>query len=245
MSDYSLVLSDDLLRLFFDFKQGTVDKPRLVEKFLSYYHAPHLTSVNQLKNIGIEDTALFQLLSAQGFIGQSLEELAKETRYKLILDLEKTLYPYVNIHQDKVEKNFSLTFSIGDNRDKAIQLITALCSNAKFILIFDLYFCDRWNDTKKLFQQVIPNKIITLLHDRHLERKITEIKQINANWTIKLDTRRTFRDSHDRYLLIDNKIEIILSSGFDNLFSTDKDLTCVLRYKDRRAMLPHEIPGLL
>jgi len=231
MSDYSLVLSDDLLQLFLNFKHGKVDNPNLVENFLSYYHAPHLTCVNQLKRIGNEDTALFQPLAAQGYISQSLDDLVTKTRYKLILNTEKYDYPYVNIDQDKVEKNFTLTFGIGENRDKAIQLITALCLDAKFILIFDPYFCPRWNNTKNLFQKVIPHKNITLLHDGHLTNKDSEIKKINATWTIKRDRKGTFSNAHDRYLLIDNKIEIILSSGFDNLFSTDKDLTCVIRYK--------------
>ncbi|TXK94122.1 hypothetical protein BMR09_09515, partial [Methylococcaceae bacterium CS3] len=227
MSDYSLVLSDDLLQLFSNFKHGEVDNPNLVENFLSYYHSPHLTCVNQLKRIGIEDTGLLQLLAAQGYTSQSLEDLVTKTRYKLILNTDKDDYPYVDINQDKVEKNFTLTFGIGENRDKAIQLITALCLDAKFILIFDFYFCNRWNNTKNLFQQVIPHKNITLLHDDHLTKKTSEIKKINPTWTIKRDKKETFRNAHDRYLLIDNKIEIILSSGFDNLFSTDKDLTCV------------------
>ncbi|GFO73457.1 hypothetical protein BMR02_13395 [Methylococcaceae bacterium HT1] len=231
MSDYSLVLSDDLLQLFLNFKNGKVNNPNLVEKFLNYYHVPHLTCVNQLKRIGNEDTALLQLLASQGYIAQSLEDLVTKTRYKLILNTEKYDYPYVNIDQDKVEKNFTLTFGIGENRDKAIQLITALCLDAKFILIFDRYFCDRWNNTKNLFQKVIPHKNITLLHDDHLTNKTSEIKKINRTWTIKCDKKKTFINAHDRYLLIDNKIEIILSSGFDNLFSTNKDLTCVIRYK--------------
>jgi len=33
----------------------------------------------------------------------------------------------------------------------------------------------------------------------------------------------------DRYLLIDNNIEIILTSGFDNLFDENKDFTYIVR----------------
>ena len=72
---------------------------------------------------------------------------------------------------------------------------------------------------------------MTLLHDNHLTSKQSEIKRICKDWRIKLDRKRTFTDFHDRYLLIDDKIEIMLSSGFDNLFSTDKDLTCLVRYR--------------
>ncbi|WP_069470230.1 hypothetical protein [Candidatus Marithrix sp. Canyon 246] len=231
MSKYSLVLSDELLALYLDFKDGKVDDCKLLEPFLSYYHAPHLTNVEQLKGIEYEDTELLQQLSAQGFISQPLEELAEQTRYKIILNTEISYFPYVHILKDSIEKNFSLTFRVGENRDKAIQLITALCANAKFILIFDSYFCDNWQDTQNFFKQIIPKKSLTLLHEDHLNSKVSEIKKIYAGWKIKPDSRHMFTKSHDRYLLIDNQIEIILSSGFQYLFATDKDLTCLVRCK--------------
>jgi hypothetical protein len=187
MREYSLVLSDELLAI---------------------YYAPHLTNVKQLKRIEYKDHSLLQALAAQDFISQSLEKLAEQTRYKLILNTEKSDFPYVNILKDSIEKNFSLTFRVGENRDKAIQLITALCANAKFIYL-------------------------TLLHEDHLTSKVSEIKKIYAGWKIKLDSRHTFSKSHDRYLLIDNQIEIILSSGFQYLFAMDKDLTCLIRFKDK------------
>jgi hypothetical protein len=231
MSDYSLVLSDELLSIYFDFKKGKIDNTHLAEKFFSYYHAPYLTNTKQLNNIGVTvDQSVLQQLVSQGYINQTLDELVKETRYKIILNTEKSNYPYVNINNDVIEKNFSLTFKRGENRDKAIQLITALCVDAKFILIFDHYFCKNWKNTKQLFDDVLPKKPLTLLHDKHLVDKSGEIKKICGQWKIKEDRHHTFTHSHDRYLLIDDKIEIILSSGFDHLFSTDKDLSCLIRY---------------
>lgn len=232
MSEYSLVLSDELLALYFDFKQGNVKDTKLVERFLSYYHAPHLTNVAQLQRIEHKNPQLLQTLAKQRVISSlSLEDLAKQTRYKIILNTKKSDFPYVHILKDSIEKNFSLTFRVGENRDKAIQLITALCANAKFILIFDSYFCDNWQDTQNFFKQIIPKKNLTLLHEDHLSSKVSEIKKIYAGWKIKPDNRHMFTKSHDRYLLIDNQIEIILSSGFQYLFATDKDLTCLVRCK--------------
>lgn len=231
MSQFSLVLSDELLSLYFEFKQGKIKNKQLIEHFFNYYHAPHLTNISQLKRIHYYDLSLFQQLASQGLISQSLEELAIQTRYKLILNTQKIDYPYVNIKTDLIEKNFSLTFRKHENRDKAIQLITALCAKAKFILIYDKYFCHNWEDTQALFQQIIPQKKLTLLHDGHLKDKISNIKTICPHWTIKEDRHQTFTNSHDRYLLIDNKIEIILSSGFQYLFATRKDLSCLIREK--------------
>ena len=142
MSEYSLVLSDELLKAYFEFKQGKLNNPRIIERLLNYYHSPHLTNVKQLQRIN-EGQDLLPQLAAQGFNVQTLENLVNQTYYKLILNTENSDYPYVNINNDKVEKNFSLTFRQGENRDKAIQLITALCADAKFILIFDKYFSER------------------------------------------------------------------------------------------------------
>jgi len=231
MSTYSLVLSDELLAVYFDFKNGKISNNQLLEKFFSYFQPPHLTNTAQLQRIGIENTELSQQLAAQGYISQTLENLVKLTDFKLILNTNKSDYPYVNINNDSVEKNFTLTFKMGENRDKAIELIKALCENAHFILIFDRYFCSNWNNTQQLFHQIIPMKRLTLLHDRHLNDKSGDIKKICNDWKIKQDSRHTFTNSHDRYLLIDDKVEIILSSGFDNLFSTDKDLSCLIRFK--------------
>jgi len=230
MSAYALVLSDELLSVYFDFRQGKIANSRLLESFLSYYHAPFLTNVEQLKRIGINsEHELIPQLAAQGFMGESLEELAGKTYYKIILNTSSSEYPYVNINCDKVEKNFSLTFKVGEDREKAIQLIKALCDDAKFILIFDPYFCNNWRNTKNVFHQIIPKKKLTLLDSGHLGTKTSEIKKIYPEWIIKSDKKNTYTRSHDRYLLIDNEIEVILSSGFDYLFSTHKDLTCVIR----------------
>jgi len=237
MIDYSLVLSDELLSILFEFKNGKANKNhRLIERLLNYYHSPHLTNIDQLKRIkqfeSIDPTLLQSLLSA-GYISQSLEELSKITRHKLILNTERFDYPYVNINDDKIEKNFSLTFKIGENRDKAVQVIQALCSEAKLVLIFDAYFSKNQKETENFFHQILPKKKLTLAHDnKHLTKNyISVIKGIHPSWTIKPDRYNTFKNSHDRYLIIDNKIEIILSSGFSYLFATDKDLTVVIREK--------------
>lgn len=232
MRDYSLVLSDELLSIYFDFKQDNISDNRLLEKFLSYFHPPHLTNVDQLTRIGITDPSILQQLAAQSLTTQTLEELVEQTCYKLILNTENSDYPYVNINNDSVEKNFSMTFRVGERRDKAIHLITALCADANFILIFDRYFCHNWNDTENFFDRIVPKKRLTILHDGHLNNKSTEIKRIFNNWTVKPDRHHTFANSHDRYLLIDGKIEIILSSGFQYLFASDKDLTCLIRYRE-------------
>jgi hypothetical protein len=229
MSQYSLALSDELLKVYFDFKAGSVSDTRLLEKFLSYYHAPFITSVNQLEAINHQNSSLMQQLAAQGYISDTVGQLAQKTIYKIILNTERSDYPYVNILNDKIEKNFSLSFKCLENRNKAHALIRALCADATSILIYDIYFEENWSTTKEFFQ-LLPTKKLTIYFGINPKQTIkTELKNTCPQWTIKQDTQNKLKNSHDRYLIIDNKIEIILSSGFYYLFKSNKDLNCLIR----------------
>jgi hypothetical protein len=187
MSEYSLVLSDELLKLYTDFTKGErVDKV-LLAKFLRYYHGPHITSTKQYFSVIEQDPQLLRQLSGQdgvvtdeelafddaSLLGQLSgqddldkeddvdEELYKKTKYKIILNTKKSEYPYVNINGDSVEKNFSLTFKKNENRDKLKSLLKALCENAKQIWIFDKYLIkDDTNQTnlKNLLKEILPKK---------------------------------------------------------------------------------------
>jgi hypothetical protein len=63
------------------------------------------------------------------------------------------------------------------------------------------------------------------------QTQITLFKNICKDWIIKEDRRNTYKNYHDRYLLIDNQIEIILTSGFDYLFDENKEFTYIVRKK--------------
>lgn len=60
--NYSIVLSDELLKEFYNFKHNKSCNNRTVEKLFNYYRAPHITNIEQLKRIGISDTTLFSQL---------------------------------------------------------------------------------------------------------------------------------------------------------------------------------------
>lgn len=229
--NYHLVLSDELLKLYFDFKNSKDVNADLLTKLLRY-HAPFITSVKQLQKIGYDaDSAYMTQLLAQELISDNLEELAEKTIYKIILNTENSTYPYVNINGDVLEKNFNLSFKSMEKREKAQDLIRALCSNSKNILIYDKYIKDNWNNSKKFFELLLPKRKLTILYfDNQIKQEQkSELKKICGNWTIKKDTENRLKSCHDRYLLIDNNIEILLSSGFDYLFDESKDFTCLIR----------------
>ena len=66
-----------------------------------------------------------------------------------------------------------------------------------------------------------------------LQSQCSQIVQNNSQWSFSPDRiHQNFKNLHDRYLIIDNKIEIILTSGIDNLIDDSKDFTyIVMRHK--------------
>lgn len=59
------------------------------------------------------------------------------------------------------------------------------------------------------------------------------LKNIHEEWEIveNGDSAITskYNDLHDRYIIVDRKIQIIFTSGIDNLIDTNKDFTYIIR----------------
>ncbi len=231
--DYSIVLSDELLKEFYNFKRNLAFNNNIIDRLLLYYKPPHITNFAQLKRVGIEDRVLISQLINKGLNRQTLEELSDKTIFKVILDKKNSNYPYVNIFQDEIENNYTATFK-RNSRDKAREHIKALLKNANSIFIYDKYLSSNdynWSNCKKFFVDLIPKKPLTIFYKKdHLKQTfISDIKKIYRNWKIKENKGANYRDLHDRYLVIDNKMEIILTSGFNYLFDEDKDFTYLIR----------------
>ncbi len=233
--DKFIVLSDELLKEFYKFKHNRPHNNRTIQNLLHYYK-PHLTNIAQLKRIKIpiEDESLYQQLLSSDFATKNLDELAQETIFKLILDESMSAYPHINIFNDEIENNYTATYYKRKTRTKAQEHIKALLKNATNIFIYDEHITKHWNTSKRFFTELIPHKPLIIFHkERHLSSKLSEIKQISTKWKIKEDLiQNTHQNLHDRYLIIDSKIEIILTSGFDYLFDESKDFTYVVREKD-------------
>ena len=212
----------------------------LFEEYILYYYKdgfiPNKAQINIAKNlINNFDESEF-LISLSGFdLNMSIEDLAKHTKTKLILSNDKGNFPYVNINNDVIENNLSATFAENINRDKAKEHIRALLENANYIVICDEYIVQNFQNFKKFIQECVPKKILTIeiipsSKPEHLikQEHLTEIKHICYD-KYKVKPAQQINTKHDRYIKVDNQIEIILTSGIDYLMDISKDFTYIVR----------------
>lgn len=225
---FSMCCENDLLQEFIKFKHGESGNNDTIEKFLHYYKPEILPIREQLNIVGND---LKSKLVSSGYLYDLSEALSK-TIYKICLSNTNNDFPYVNINGDEIENNFTGTFK-SSSRDKAIKHIKALLNNANYIVIYDKYICDNFNSFKNFIRQCVPIKSLTLECFGLKQEHKSEIKAICSNYIIKdyyvNGTSPYQRNFHDRYILIDREVEIILTSGIDYLMGNDGDFTYIIR----------------
>ena len=93
------------------------------------------------------------------------------------------------------------------------------------------------NACKDVLKLILPNKKVELVyHSKHLnDSAVADLQKYNPQWSFSLDD--SLLTHHDRYIVIDNKMEIILSSGFMYLELTGKELTYVVRPVQENRLL--------
>lgn len=232
--DYTLAMEDDLLKAFHNFKRGLLGETStaLIQNLLRLYHPPHITSVQQLKKVGIDDRILFQQLASQGFVNQTPQELAQRTRYKLLLSEQQTQYPAVAVHDDVINSEFVMTLKPGEARAKAHAWLKSLLADATNVTVVDHYlFSPPSRNSLVPFFSLFPKKALTLFLNQPSQQDKSAIKALHTGWRIKENTHAAYRNVHDRYLLIDNSVEVVITSGIDYLFDTRKECTLLVRQK--------------
>ena len=229
--DYSVALEDNLYAAFHAFKHREPHDTQMVEKLLHLYKPPHITNVSQLARLCIEDAPLEMQLVQSGFLNQTPEELASKTIYKVLLSDCGNEFPRVNINGDQLQNNYTLTCKPGESRKKALAHIRALLKDTKDVLICDKYMMGNWDLSKKLFD-FFPKQELSIYFAYELDKQYkAEIKKLLGKSKLKSLLRNPYRNLHDRYLLIDRKMEIVITSGIDYLFDDTKECTLVFRLK--------------
>lgn len=234
-----LVIEDDLFIEYLKFTRNLEYKKDTIKKILRYYKDGFLPTLNQLelaeKEIDGFDKSEY-LLPLSGFEKNiSLLDLAKQTKLKLILSNDKNHYPYVNINGDVINNNISATFRPEKTRQKAKEHFKNLLNDAKTILIKDDYMFDNFNNLSRFAKELIPKKQLNIFYDckysnSNMQQHISDLKKIHNEWKIMKNKNDLYKNTHDRYILINQEIEIILSSGINYLYDEYKDFTYTIRF---------------
>lgn len=235
---YQVVLDDELFKDFHKFKNGEKlekDEVERIKCLLHYFKGNLITNIAQYERTGLTLTPeMKKTLAKNGLKQQTKEELAQSrTMYKVILCCGCSDFPYVNVVSDKekIENNLSSFYDIAEKRDKAIMHLKALCSGAKKIVVYDKYFEAKEARNIETLVKILPQKKLTILFSNISTNGIKSLTEKYSEWDPQLD--KTLKGRHDRYIIVDDKLEIVLSSGFDHLSTDSSDLMYVVRVTDK------------
>lgn len=228
--NYGMVLDHNLFVEYNKFIQGEGYNRPLVSKMLSFFHGGFLTNVRQYTENGVQiKTNLKSELIKNGLNSQSLEELAALTTYKIILTDERKQYPFVNIKESRFTPVLSAFYEGDSNRIAAKDYLRNLCKGAKkSILLYDLYISEA-HDLDALLAYILPNSKIqfTFSFNKISVAHRNRLQASHPNLSFK--NLEGVRRHHDRYLIIDGTIEVVLTSGFEYLQNQKKEISLVIR----------------
>lgn len=232
MTVYYHCLDDELAKLYHDFKRGKEVSAELVESFLRYYLPKHKTNLAQAKRIEITDSSMLSQLANSSDKNLDLKELSESTLYKYILSANNDSFPYRSIRNKNFTTEVMYSFDKSETREELLKHLKNLFKHAQNIVVSDSYLATKPREVK-LFYTLFGNAPcnLWLVHDYQSQSYVSEIKKLKPNLKVKQDSRSGYTNLHDRYVLIDSKIELIISSGIDYLFDKSKECTVIMRLK--------------
>ena len=227
---YGMVLDHSLFVEYCKYQRNEAHNRALVNKIMTFYHNGFLTNVGQYAHNGIQiGRNTKSSLVNNGLTTQSLEELAPLTTYKIILTENQTKFPYVNINERRFNPAITTFYKGDEERAASADYLKNLCKGAmKSILIYDKYIKSAGN-LADLLRYIIPNKKIQLIVpfdkvDNNCRKAIKETHD-----KLSFVDLGAVPQHHDRYLIVDESIEVVLTSGFEYLQNQRKEISLVIR----------------
>lgn len=240
---FSIVIEDSLAKELCKFREKVQDYDiKIVERILHYYKPQIILSKEYMQKYYSDKEILRRIIQSCPHIdfNNSLEQLAKNTVYKIILSKNRDDFPYINITKDKIENNITATFNKNEDREKAKAHLKAIFETANNLFIYDRYLCD--NNNMEFFKQFcnecLPKKKISIFYPNEKGLKFTQgilggLNKICNDWQIKENRDKTIKNQyialHDRYIIVDRNIQIIFTSCIHYLMDFEKDFTYIVR----------------
>ena len=100
-------------------------------------------------------------------------------------------------------------------------------------LVYDKYFNERSKEVRNIetLIKILPKKKLTILFSHITPEGIKKLQEEHREWEPEQNV--ALKGRHDRYIVVDDKLEIILSSGFDHLSADSSDFMYVVRVTDK------------
>lgn len=222
------LLDDELTKLYHDFKRGQTVEPRLLQRFLRCYRPPHHTNAAQLKRCAVDDTSLLAALMSSQSSNLSLEALSEQTLFKYVLSVKQSTPPFIDINSKQVATELIYSLKKDEIRTQLEDHLKRLLADAKLVVIADKYLNENEKSALRFFEFFTGPTTVFLSYPLSAEIK-NKIKKMNKEITLKSDSSTNYKQLHDRYILIDRKVEIILTSGVDYIFDESKECTAIIR----------------
>lgn len=252
--NFSLAIDDILAEELCKFRVNQQCDIDMVERTLHYYKGYPIFTKGYFDKYYTDKNIQRNLAQSNSSITwDSIETISKGTIYKVILSSQKNVnFPYISIYDDKIENNFTATFLSRESRQKAIDHLKDLLSNAVKILVYDNYLLqpdrngqfNNWQSFIQFCSLLLPRKSLNIKYLQQIsparnnsnytiyQNSQQDIANICQNWSWSIVSTQPNTYSHDRYLIINNghsKIEIIFTSGIRYLMNNSKDFTYIVR----------------
>ncbi|MCR8713005.1 hypothetical protein [Campylobacter sp. W0066.1] len=234
-----MVLEDSLAEELCNFKNKKECNIKIIERILYYYKQYVLLRKEYMRRYYDSET-LKSILGQKTSLEYSddLECLSKNTIYKIILSEKQYNFPYVNIFEDKIENNLTASFIKNEDRKRAKEHLKALFLNANHLFVYDKFINNNQKRFIEFAKECFPRKKLNIFYPIENGMKFpkilrTNLENIHKEWNIVENKdcviNRKYNCLHDRYIIVDKKIQIILTSGIDNLMKKKKDFTYIIR----------------
>jgi hypothetical protein len=240
----NIAVSTGVLEQVLKYQCSQEDK-QLAPLIFKRLSCPFLVRRKQLEELQYDAAFIKQLATHHSLlklinVGTYLEQVNK-SRFKLLLsigDVDDT-GEFIIVDARKpsgLDVAYFETFSAGQDRKKAILHLKALLSDKQNIEIYDPYLVEKFNKIKTILLNILHQQAHVFIYsyfktDNEKQQIASHIKpHVKKIKCFPYDGYRM----HDRYICAANQkgakdIEVMLSSGFEYLALSDKDITYLVK----------------
>jgi hypothetical protein len=240
----NIAVSTGVLEQVLKYQCSQEDK-QLAPLIFKRLSCPFLVRRKQLEELQYDAAFIKQLATHHSLLKlinvETYLEQVNKSRFKLLLtigDVDDTgEFTIVDARKPSgLDVAYFETFYSGQNRQKAILHIKALLSDKQNIEIYDPYLVENFNKVKSSLVNILHQQahvfIYSYFNSDNDKKQITSHIKPHVK-KIKCFPYEGYR-MHDRYIKANNRkgakdLEVMLSSGFEYLADTDKDITYLVK----------------